>query len=145
VVTATAASCYTFVNWTEDGVPVSSSPSYTFTAGGNRTLVANFALATYAITTSSSPELGGTASGGGTKDCGTSVTVTARVASGYTFLNWTEDGTVVSSAASYTFTASGNRSLVANFARAAYTIATSSSPASGGSTSGNAPSIPAPA
>jgi uncharacterized repeat protein (TIGR02543 family) len=33
---------YTFVNWTEDGTPISFWPSCTFTATSNRTLVANF-------------------------------------------------------------------------------------------------------
>src|SRR6185503_6291866 len=135
-VSATPAACYTFLNWTEGGVAVSSSASYTFTASGNRTLVANFALTTYAITTFSSPAAGGSTSGGGTKDCGSSVTVTAAPAAGYSFVSWTEGGTVVSSAASYTFTASANRILTANFAAVTYTIATSSLPAAGGTTSG---------
>jgi hypothetical protein len=42
-VTATANAGYALINWTEGGVPVSTSASYTFTAGANRTLVANFA------------------------------------------------------------------------------------------------------
>jgi hypothetical protein len=33
---------YTFVNWTEAGNPVTNSPSFTFVASANRTLVANF-------------------------------------------------------------------------------------------------------
>ena len=41
-VTATANSGYTFSNWTENGNAVSTEASYTFTVGGNRTLVANF-------------------------------------------------------------------------------------------------------
>ena len=41
-VTATANSGYTFTNWTENGNPVSTSASYTFTVVGDRTLVANF-------------------------------------------------------------------------------------------------------
>ncbi len=43
-VDATAASSFQFVNWTEYGTPVSNSPTYTFTAGADRVLVANFAL-----------------------------------------------------------------------------------------------------
>lgn len=43
-VTATANTGYVFVNWTEAGVVVSTSSSYAFTAGGNRSLVANFAV-----------------------------------------------------------------------------------------------------
>jgi hypothetical protein len=114
-VTATANSCYTFSNWTEGGTVVSASPSYTFAASANRTLVANFTQINYTISTSSSPAAGGSTSGGGTKTCGASVTVTATANSGYSFVNWTEGATVVSASASYSFTASANRTLVANF------------------------------
>jgi len=41
---ATPNTGYNFVNWTENGVEVSKSASYSFTATSNRTLVANFAL-----------------------------------------------------------------------------------------------------
>lgn len=39
----------------------------------------------------------------------------ATANSGYTFVNWTENGNVVSFSASYNFTLNGNRNLVANF------------------------------
>ncbi|MEW6274437.1 MAG: stalk domain-containing protein [Bacillota bacterium] len=43
-VTATAASGYTFVNWTESGITVSSNAAYSFVMGAtDRTLTANFA------------------------------------------------------------------------------------------------------
>jgi hypothetical protein len=69
----------------------------------------------YAISLSSNPTNGGTTSGGGTYDGGTSRTVTATANPGFTFVNWTEGGTAVSTSASYTFTLNGNRNLVANF------------------------------
>ncbi len=46
---------------------------------------------------------------------GSSITQTATPASGYHFVNWTENGTEVSTNASYKFTAISNRTLVANF------------------------------
>src|SRR5262249_49282714 len=117
-VTATAVSCYTFLNWTENSTLVSTSASYSFTASGNRNLVANFAQSTYTVSTSSSPAGAGATTGGGTVACGSSVIVTASTNSGYSFANWTENGNVVSSSATYAFTATANRSLVANFAAA---------------------------
>ena len=54
----------------------------------------------------------------------------------YSFVNWTEGGRVVSTSSSYSFTATTNRSLVANFTQSVFTISTSSSPAYGGTTSG---------
>lgn len=69
----------------------------------------------YTIAISASPSAGGTVSGGGTFAAGSSRTVTATANTGYSFANWTENGSMVSSAASYTFTLNGNRTLVANF------------------------------
>jgi len=134
-VTAAANSGYSFVNWTEGGTQVSTSASYTFTISANKTLVANFAQQ-FSVTTSSSPTAGGTTTGGGSYNPGLSVTVTATANSGYSFVNWTEGSTVVSTNASYTFTISNNRTLVANFSSVQYTVATSSNPTAGGTTSG---------
>ncbi|MDP3914232.1 MAG: C10 family peptidase [Bacteroidota bacterium] len=69
----------------------------------------------FTISTSSNPIAGGATSGSGTYQSGQSRTVTATANSGYTFSNWTESGSPVSINASYTFTLSGNRTLVANF------------------------------
>ena len=52
-------------------------------------------------------------SGGGTFASGSSRTVTAIANSGFTFANWTENGGVVGASASYTFTLTANRTLVA--------------------------------
>ena len=69
----------------------------------------------YTITTSSAPSAGGNTGGGGREVNGASVTVMATPAAGYTFVNWTEGGNVVSASASYTFAATADRTLVANF------------------------------
>jgi hypothetical protein len=117
-VTATANSGYTFADWTENGNIVSYSASYNFTLNANRNLVANFTQIignNYTITVSASPSADGTVAGGGTFASGSSRTVTATAYSGYTFANWTENGSVVSSSASYNFTLNGNRTLIANF------------------------------
>ena len=53
---------------------------------------------------------------------GSSQTVTATAESGYTFANWTENGRVVSSSASYTFTVGSNRNLTANFIASPFTL-----------------------
>jgi large repetitive protein len=69
----------------------------------------------YTITVSASPPSGGSVSGGGTFPAGSQQTVTAVANTGYTFDNWTSNGTVVSPAANYTFTLNSSVSLVANF------------------------------
>ncbi len=135
-VTATPNTGYTFTNWTENGSVVSSSANYTFNVEGNRSLVANFTLNTYTVTVSANPSNGGTATGGGSFTHGQSCTVTASAHTGYTFSNWTENGSVVSSSANYTFTVEGNRNLVANFTAITYTITVSANPSNSGTTSG---------
>lgn len=73
------------------------------------------------ITVSASPAEGGTVTinseATSTKQVvkSSNVTVEATPASGYHFVNWTLNGNVVSTDATYTFTASENTSLVANF------------------------------
>lgn len=69
----------------------------------------------YNVTVSAIPSNGGTVSGGGSYDDGSSVTVTASANSGYRFVNWTENNSEVSTSANYTFDISSDRSLVANF------------------------------
>ena len=115
-VVAVANAGYSFTGWSEGGLAVSASASYTFTASANRSLVAGFAPITYSIATASSPIAGGATSGGGTFNSGNSVTVVALANPGYSFTGWTEGGLAVSASASYTFTASASRSLVAGFA-----------------------------
>jgi|GEM_PF-1697535 len=133
---ATPNSGWTFVNWTENGVVVSTDPLYGFTAMGNATLVANFDQLSYMVSTSSNPPSGGTTSGGGAYLSGTQITVGATPNSGWTFVNWTENGIVVSTDPLYGFTAMGNTTLVANFDQLSYMVSTSSNPPSGGTTSG---------
>ena len=137
---ATPNNGYTFVNWTENGTQVSTNPNYTFTVTGNRILVANFQAQTqqYNISVSANPNNGGSVSGGGTYNQGTSCTVHANANNGYTFINWTENGTQVSTNANYTFTVTGNRNLVANFQAQTqqYNISVSANPSNGGSVSG---------
>ncbi|MCK9281924.1 MAG: ice-binding family protein, partial [Melioribacteraceae bacterium] len=131
---------YTFSNWIENGIIVSTDANYQFTITKNRTLVANFMepLVKYSVVLSSNPLVGGTTSGGGTFNSGSSVTVTATPKTGYTFSNWTENGIIVSTNANYQFTIAQDRTLVANFtaATAQYSIALSSNPLVGGTTSG---------
>ena len=134
--TATANTGYTFTNWTENGSVVSTNANYTFTVEGARTLVANFTLNTYTVATAANPAAGGTVSGDGEYNHGESCTVTATANTGYTFSNWTENGSVVSTNASYTFTVEGNRNLVANFSNITYTITVSANPSNSGTATG---------
>ena len=138
-VTATAVAGFRFANWTDNGKVVSTSASYTIAIDVNHSLVANFTVDVpqWSITTSTLPGVGGTTSGGGMKDDGSSVTIIATANAGYAFTKWTEGAVQVSTSASYTFTATANRTLVANFtAVPTYIVTTSAAPAAGGTTTG---------
>ncbi len=108
---------YFFTNWTENAVVVSTSPTFTFLAGADRTLVANFtAVGTgKVIATASTPTAGGTTSGDGEYALNTNATVSATPNSGYKFSKWLVNGATVSSAADYTFTSDEPRLLTARF------------------------------
>jgi hypothetical protein len=75
---------------------------------------------TFTLTVSASPSNGGTVSGDGTFPAGSGRTATANAASGFVFANWTENGTVVSTSSSYTFTLDHDWDLVANFVARTY-------------------------
>lgn len=142
-VTAMPNTGFVFTNWTENAIVVSTSSSYQFTMAGNRTLVANFAPVipgSFAVVLSSAPVAGGVTGGSGSYIAGSTVATTATPAAGYTFVNWTEGGTVVSASSNYQFVLSANRTLVANFKvipASQLALILSSSPAAGGSTSGS--------
>lgn len=110
---------YTFDNWTENGNVTSSLQNYSFTVTSTRSLVANFKYngggtgQYYQVNVSATA--GGNATGGGSFLEGVSCTVTATPNTNYTFANWTENGSIVSTFQNYSFEVTGNRNLVANF------------------------------
>lgn len=123
-----------FVEWRKDGRKVSSSAIYTFTVDANTTLTAVFDVppitgTIYPITAAASPSAGGTvgittrtspAENGRSSDekfavGGEKATVTAMSGAGYVFTGWRENGSMVSTDASYTFTVSKSRYLTAVF------------------------------
>ncbi|HXR06753.1 MAG TPA: hypothetical protein VN765_05450, partial [Candidatus Acidoferrum sp.] len=85
-----------------------------------------------------SPRQAGIVSGGGTFATNRSVTVTAKANRGYTFSNWTENGTVQTNSPSFTFTLTTNRNLVADFAAnpTTNTVAVQASPTNAGTVTG---------
>ena len=115
--TAVPNSGYNFSNWTENGNVVFTDANYAFTVTSDRNLVANFTLipVNYTISVSANPSNGGTVSGGGSFGNGSTCTITALANTGYVFDYWTENGAVVSTAATYSFEVTGSHNLVAVF------------------------------
>ena len=115
--TAAANVGYTFVNWTKNGIVVSTNPTYDFIITEAGAYVANFELNTYEITATANPSEGGTVNGAGVYGHETTCTLTASANEGYSFANWTENDVEVSTEETYSFTVTDNRNLVANFLR----------------------------
>ncbi|MBR5712104.1 MAG: InlB B-repeat-containing protein [Lachnospiraceae bacterium] len=130
--TATANTGYRFVNWTEGNTIVSSKADYPFTAERDINLIANFVVDEDTIDVSSNNDKYGSVSGGGTYQKGKNVEVTATANEGYEFVNWTENGNVVSTDATYSFLMANARTLVANFKPKTFNVTISASPSEGG-------------
>jgi hypothetical protein len=135
---ATANNNYHFVNWTKNGYQVSTNAIYTFTATETADYVAHFehTIVTHEVTTEANPVAGGTTAGDGTYAHGTFCTVTASANEGYTFINWTKNGNVVSTNAVYRFVVNGDTHLVAHFQPNDYLITVSVDPQEGGTVNG---------
>ena len=116
-VTASANTGWNFTGWSENGMTVSTNANYAFSVTANRTLTAEFSQQQFAINVTADSLQGGIISGGGNYTYGQQVTVTAtpNASSPWIFEGWYENGTYVSNAATYTFTAVANRDLMANF------------------------------
>jgi len=88
-------------------------------AGANFMAFDNYAITesipAYAVAAAASTDAWGSVSGTGTYASGSTATLTATPGSGFAFLNWTENGTVVSTSAAYAFPVTSNRTLTANF------------------------------
>ena len=134
--TATTNNGYTFVNWTKDGTQVSTNPTYSFTVTESATYIAHFSANSYTVAVTANPTNGGTVAGGGTYTYGQSCTVSATPATGYTFVNWRENGNHVTSQAEYTFTVTGDRTLMACFSSQSFEITATADPTTGGTISG---------
>lgn len=89
------------------------------------------------IALNASPATAGTLAGGGKYLDGSSVTVTASAEPGYAFAGWTLNGSVLSTNSSYTFDASTNATLTANFYPVTYILTPSAG--TGGTISPNTP------
>ena len=103
---------YHISGWKDNnGQPVTAGT----TVEEDAVFTAEWTANTYTITVTAGS--GGTVSGSGEYSEGTEVTVTATPATGYHFVNWTGNGTEVSTEATFTFNATVDRNLIAIFAK----------------------------
>jgi YD repeat-containing protein len=88
--------------------------AYTYDAAGNR--LNSTSQLYYAVTASVSPLNSGTVVGAGNLANGSTAQITATPNTGYVFVNWTVNGSIVGTSATYTGTIAGPLALQANFA-----------------------------
>jgi uncharacterized repeat protein (TIGR02543 family) len=69
----------------------------------------------YPLTVGAAPAAGGTVSGGGIFAAGSTTTLTAVASGAYSFADWTQGGSAVSTSPIYTLVVNSNETLVANF------------------------------
>ena len=126
--TATPNTGYNVLGWYEGSNMVSNEAKYSFEVLNNRSLEAKFAKNRYTVTVNASE--GGSTTGAGTYEYGSTATLTAIPNSEYHFIGWS-DGDKTSPR---TITINNNISLEAKFAKNRYTVTVNAS--EGGSTTG---------
>ncbi|WP_182655298.1 InlB B-repeat-containing protein [Alistipes indistinctus] len=120
-ITASPATSHNFSHWTKNGIQITGGTSLTISVEEVNNYVAVFTIKRFTVSVT-----GTNTTGGGTYDYGTNVTVTtAKPSFNYSisthnpplinFKGWKENGTVVSSNTSYTFSVTSDRSLSAEW------------------------------
>jgi len=90
----------------------------------------------YVISASPFPSEGGTISGSGSFNKDQQCTLTSTANDKYKFINWTENGTIVSTNNPYSFLVTKSRNLKANFKQQVFHISAIANPSEGGSITG---------
>ena len=123
---------YSFNEWT-GGASGNSNP-LNILISSNTTVTANFTLNKYQLVVSGGS--GGSVSGSGTFDHGTTAFISATPEQGYSFIGWSGQGIASTSATTTTVSMTDNRTITASFNPRNYSIAAIVSPQSAGEVSG---------
>ncbi len=116
---------YAWVKWYRNGAPLDlPNPYYGVHVNEDFTITAHFEASDFTVIAMAAPNTGGSVTGSGTYPASTEVTVTATPTGNHYFRGWMENGVMVSNQASYTFTLSSDRNLIAVFGATTPPIAT---------------------
>lgn len=102
----------------------------------HRTNPVTIADPVFTINATVQPAASGTVSGTGSYVLNQSATLVASPNTGYEFVNWTENGSIVSTQQSYVFTVTSDMNLVANFQLITLQVTTMINPVAAGTASG---------
>jgi uncharacterized repeat protein (TIGR02543 family) len=126
---ATPSADYQFVSWSGDAV--GTSPEATVSMDSDKSVVANFRIIEYSLAAQVSPaEAGQISPGGGKYSSGSSVTLNATASAGYEFVSWSGDA--VGTGPETKVSMDSDKSVVANFRIAEYSLIARVSPAEAG-------------
>ncbi len=114
-VVATSNPGYKFSKWLVNGTSVSTDSSYTFPVTANRTLEAKF-KPVYAVTVVADPPEGGNPEADPFYELNETAKLKSKPEPGWSLVSWTQNGVVVSTDVDFSFTVTGSRDLVANYA-----------------------------
>jgi len=107
------ANCYDFDSWSSPDVTITNN-SFTMPAN-DVTVTASYTIRQYTVSAAPNNPSYGTVTGSGTYDCGSTATLVATPATGFSFAGWYEGTAQVSTSATYSFTVTGTRTLEARF------------------------------
>lgn len=127
---------FTFLNWTENDIEISQDSLFSFAVKSNRDIQANFLINKYQIDAEIAPLNSGTVLGSGEYEYGSIVKLNAIPLEGYSFVNWTENGSEISEDTLLSFQVDQNRSVTANFSLNSYDVTVTANPIQGGVVSG---------
>jgi len=134
---AVPSHCYVFKNWTIGGNIVGLNPTSSIGVFGDVEVVANFEYANYAVTATPNIVGAGVITGAGNYSCDSTATLVAKSDDCYEFINWIEDGVVLSVDTFYSFKVNSDRNIVANYEVKQYAINVVVNPVVGGEVSGD--------
>ena len=132
-ITATAATGFVFSSWSGDGIVNPASASTTVNMTQARSVSASFVPATYALSLTAGT--GGSVSGAGAYNHGSTPTITATPKIGYSFSTWSGSGVTNPSNQTTTASMTQNRDINASFTLLSYPLILTSG--EGGSVTGS--------
>jgi len=104
-----------FINWTENGTEVHTSPDYNFIVTKDRTLVANFDETFYNVLAIPNDSLYGTTFGSGKYKPNDLATLVATPKLGYQFAGWSRNDTIIATTNVFEFYVKKDITLIAIF------------------------------
>lgn len=106
---------FDFLHWSSGGIVISTQNPWTFNITANLDLEAHFGLTSWTLEVIVDPPAAGTVTGAGTYSHNTAVQLTAIPNPGWAFVEWLENGVVISNQNPLTVVMNNHRTITARF------------------------------